>query len=82
VISPKRSLFLECQYEEDADLLFAGLSILSLGRASKKMQDQRQKVRDKNKEEELLKRYNQEAVTGLEGKLLRLQEENGTLPKS
>lgn len=76
IMSPKRNLFLECQYEEDADLLFAGLSILSLGRASKKMQDQRQKVKDKHKEEELLKRFGQDAVTGLEGTLLRLQEEN------
>jgi hypothetical protein len=80
VISPKRTINLECEYEEDADLLFAGLAILTLGRASKKMQDQRKKVKDKKKEQDLMKHFNQESVTGLEGTLLRLQAENGTLP--
>lgn len=48
---------MECNFEEDADLLFAGLSILSLGKASKKMQDQRQKLKDKRAEADIAKRY-------------------------
>lgn len=48
---------MECDFEEDADLLFAGLSILSLGKASKKMQDQRKKLKDKRAEADIAKRY-------------------------
>jgi len=55
LVTPKRVLFMECLYEEDADLLFAGLSILSLGKASKKMEDQRRKLKDMKREAELNK---------------------------
>jgi len=55
LVAPGRRLLMECEYEEDADLLFAGLSILSLGKASRKMADQRQKTKDSKLEAELTK---------------------------
>ena len=56
VVTPTRVLLMECDFEEDADLLFAGLAILSLGKASKKMQDQRKKLKDKRVEADIAKR--------------------------
>ena len=85
VITPVRVLLMEAEFEEDADLLFAGLAILSLGKASKKMQDQRKKLKDKKIEAELAKTFTashhhhnspKSTTTGLEGKLARVQMES------
>ena len=57
ICTPARGLFVECECEEDADLLFAGISILSLGNQSKKMADQRRIMKERHLEDELAKNF-------------------------
>ena len=57
ILSPARRLLIECECEEDADLLFAGISILSLGNESKKMADTRRLMKEKKLEDELAKAF-------------------------
>jgi len=82
VLTPVRMLLMEAEFEEDADLLFAGLAILSLGKASKKMQDQRKKLKDKKIEAELSKKFspntNHSTVASQGHALLRSPSGNGS----
>ena len=57
ISTPVRALRIECDCEEDADLLFAGVSILSLGNESKKMADTRRTMKEKHLEDELAREF-------------------------